>query len=204
MPDHRVDPKHRENFIIEMDKACIAMGDALLLLNKGYHYLYQKRAKKITEISFSSIPSGSEIQKLYLEAVNRKLYPCFKWTGDKEMIQRWFMVRDLFGTFFLWFESLRLKKKFVEWETYSSHIAKKTMTIMACPNKLNFIAIMPPLLFSLKENQIDKELLMRAQKLLGLKNQRQEPADWITAVRGYLRVFHPGGVIAELIKEADR
>lgn len=184
LPGYRVKFKDRENFIIELDKACLAMGDAILLMNKKYHYSYQERAKTVAAMSFSEVPSGGTVQRLYREAVKRKLYPNFAWPGDKEMIEKWFETRDLFSGFFLWFESQRVHKQFSDWASHTYFIKKQTRISFFSPVNLKRLSTMPELLFLLNKDKKGKEL-----------------SDWISAAKAYLGAFHPQGVVEEIISD---
>ena len=119
----------REDFQIEMQKACQAMGDSLLLMIKQYHYSYSERLRRFNLIEDKDdvIPKQllAKIRPLYQWGVEKKLRPSFEWSGNEEMIQRWFELRDVFGEYFLWFESKRLKKHFESWPQYSDHTYKK-------------------------------------------------------------------------------
>ncbi len=115
----------REDFQIEMQKACQAMGDSLLLMIKQYHYSYSERLRLFNLIDDKDnvIPEHllAKIRPLYRWGIERKLRPSFEWPGDGEMIQRWFELRDVFGEYFLWFESKRLKRDFKNWSEYSDY-----------------------------------------------------------------------------------
>lgn len=121
-------PKLRENFQIETQKACLAMGDAILLMAKQYHYSYQQRLQrfKIFEKYNNVVPEHlwKKVSTLYCQSSERKLRPSFEWTSNEEMVEQWSDVRNTFGEFFLWFESKRLNKNFRNWLDYSSYVYK--------------------------------------------------------------------------------
>lgn len=108
-----------------MQKACQAMGDSLLLMVKQYHYSYRERLRRFNLIDKKDniIPEQllAKIRPLYQWGVERKVRPSFEWPGDGEMIRRWFELRDVFGEYFLWFESKRLKRHFKNWSKYSDY-----------------------------------------------------------------------------------
>jgi len=119
--------KIRENFQIEIQKACLAMGDALLLISKRYHYSYRERLHRIKTFQCSGVVPEhilKMVKELYCWGCERKLNPTFKWTSNEEMIKQWFNVRNTFGEFFLWFESTRLNMNFQDWGNYSNNIHK--------------------------------------------------------------------------------
>lgn len=220
LPDYKISKKHRQNFQIEVDKACMAMGDTLLLLKQRYHYSYAERKKRILPIDISEIPEGNNIKKMYIKAVEQKLHPHFDWQGDEEMINHWFKIRDIFGEFFLWFESKRLNFEFKDWLSYSFFVQKNVKdpihdlvrnlikysfyTINKKHNesskKFNW-SVMPTLLFSLNnDGSIKKDLLNRTEELINVDNNKNDVEAWIKMVTAYLGIFHPQGVIKELIE----
>lgn len=121
-------PKIRKNFQIEMQKACLAMGDAILLMARQYHYSYQERLHRVKTLEKNNniVPERllGKVTTLYCWGSERKLRPSFEWAGNKAMIEKWFEVRNTFGEFFLWFESKRLNKGFRGWLHYSDYIHK--------------------------------------------------------------------------------
>ena len=230
MLNETIAPGHQENFQIEVDKVCLAMGDAFLLWKRQYHYSYVERRRRITEGRIAvEAPAGELVQVQYLEAVERKLRPRFDWPGDERMIQRWYYVRDLFSQFFLWFESLRLRRSFADWEAYSSFVRQHVKdrfgdrmrvllqsairsgahTILSSQGREALfqqsrafkLATMPMLLFSLEPDGVDFNLVRRGRALLGLDESDETVSAWQEATQHYLRIFHPEGVVRELLEE---
>lgn len=229
LPNNSVAERYRENFQIEVDKACMAMGDALLLLKKKYHFSYMERFCRIQTMEFEDIPNVKQVCSLYLDAVQRKLQPCFAWPGDQQMIERWYTVRDIFSSFFLWFEGIRLRQSFPDWINYSYFVQKQvrdpiTLRVRSILKEtmkrgpLGILtnagrsaifrssyafrwAVMPMVLFSLEKDKVDSILLKRANTLLSLYEQDLGTAkSWIMAVYSYLKIFHPEGIIGELLE----
>lgn len=229
LPEGQVKHQHRENFQIEIDKACIAMGDTLLLLHREYHFSYRERLRRVQRMDLSPVPEGETIQKWYTEAVERKLRPWFGWTGDRVMVNRWFSVRDIFGGFFLWFESNRLRHTFRNWTEYSAFVAKRIRdplwdrlrVLVRVGLRLGVSGLfrrneessvwqhsrafkcstMPMLLFSLRRYGVDSTWMNHARTLLGLPHAEGTICSWQETVRRYLGIFHPEGVVAELLRE---
>jgi len=212
----------QENFQIELQKACQAMGDALLLKLRRYHCSYRERLRRFESLERDL---DSDLKRLYEEiapwyawGVHRKLEPQLNWPGNDQMRERFFEIRDVFSRFFLWFESGRLGKSFTNWEQYSKFTSKsgirepwdvkardlvkrsvelkkpvfKTKTAMLLP-------IMPLLLFSFEEE--DKAVyLAQARKLLPHSKMECPDEEWVSLTKAYLKRFHPGGVVADAIR----
>lgn len=147
------------------------------------------------------------------------------------MIDRWFQVVNIYNQFFLWFESMRLGKEFSNWKEYSNYVSEKRQdSVLNCVVRgfrdavhrglLSFwtkerrverfrksrtfqLAVMPTLLFSLKRESINYELLNRGQRLLGLPETNSNLPAWQEATKNYLSSFHPEGVVKELINERE-
>ena len=220
LPDGKVAKRHRENFQLEVAKACMAMGDALLLLRRQYHYSYVERQRRVRGLDVRDVPRGETVRAWYVDAVERKLFPRFDWPGDDEAVQHWFEVRDLFGEFFLWFESQRLRQSFTDWGAYSRYVQKHVHDpwgdrvrrwlkgglrragdgLPRGSKRFNW-AVMPILLFSLAQDEVHDALLVEGRKLLCLPQRVDGVRDWMEAVKVYLGIFHPQGVIAELLEE---
>lgn len=229
LPNRKIVRRHRENFVIELDKACIAMGDALLLLRRRYHYSYVERQQRVRAMDMHDVPEAERVRTFYVDAVQRKLCPQFDWAGDTTMMNRWFWVRDLFGRFFLWFEGRRLKKHFEDWWAYSRFVeqdvteslgdqvrrflrvavrsgffdtfTKKEREKLSRKSRPFRWATMPTILFSLERDNVDSKLMNRGRTLLGLRQTEPTVNAWEETARLYLSDFHPEGVVRELLEE---
>lgn len=209
--------RYRENFYIELNKAILAMGDALLLLNRKYRCSYKERLTFIGLIYFGGIPNGEVIKRLYKEALKWKLKPEFEWHGDKKEIERWFYIRDLFSDFFLWFENKRLNRQYLSWFNYISDIysiqdefgipfiRKLHARLGFKHGKKNFpakLAIMPAILFSLNRDfTFNGTLIESAQRNLENYYKVYSELDWFDVAKNYLRIFHPGGIVSKIINK---
>jgi hypothetical protein len=229
--DNLDNPEFQQNFQIEIQKGCQAMGDALLLLARQYHYSYRERLarfKRLDASSFRSMPEGlfNRIAPLYEWATNRKLWPSFVWKGEPAMVQQWFAVRDVLGDFFCWYESVRLGRRFESWMRYSDHIREHGMgepldvrirtivrsvlkhlppagrqTALAMTRR-HLLSIMPLLLFGLTSDlSVRPDALSRAATLLGKENGGSGLSEWIRLVQVYLVAFHPGGVVQDIVSQ---
>ena len=119
--------KHRENFLIELQKISMTMGDSLLLLENKFHFSYKQRLSNFNGLKpKSGIPTKllCLITPYYKKAIKQKLNPEFIWEDNERMIKLWFEVRDILGLFFLWFESKRLNKKIDNWIDYYIYVSK--------------------------------------------------------------------------------
>ncbi|MBA7490123.1 hypothetical protein ES702_00658 [subsurface metagenome] len=229
LPNRKVARRHRENLVIELDKACIAIGDALLLLRRQYHYSYVERQQRMEAMDMHDVPEAERVRACYVEAVQRKLRPQFDWAGDTVMMDRWFWVRDLFGRFFLRFEGRRLKKRFEDWEAYSRFVeqnvrdplgdqmrrflrvvvrsgifktfTKKEREKLSRKSQPFRWATMPTILFSLERDNVDSKLMNRGRTLLSLRQTEPTVNAWEETARVYLAVFHREGVVKELLQE---
>jgi hypothetical protein len=223
MTDNLREKEIRENFQIELQKACQAMGDALLLKAGRYHFSYRERLRRFISFSWQNriVPEflHEKVLPFYKWGVERKLIPEFKWLSDDEMIQRWFEIRDLLGEFFLWFESRRLGTNFENWMGYSRYVQRKGIQepwnvqvreivkqafqfkkLITKTKKSKLLPIMPLLLFCLEPNGCNEGYLTRARNLLSNGKNDQISFDWTSLVKTYLTRYHPGGVVAKAIR----
>ena len=224
-------PEFQQNFQIEIQKACQAMGDALLLLTRQYHYSYRERLARFERLDTRSIPPMPEglldrVTPLYKEATRKKLRPSFQWEGEQEMVEQWFRVRAVFGDFFRWYESVRLGRDFDSWMAYSDHIRERGMgeplsirfrtmvrsmlERIVSPGKPSTLpatrsyrlSVMPLLLFALGPDlSVKKDAISRAAALLREEAEGAGLSDWIRLVRAYLVIFHPGGVVQDIVDQ---
>lgn len=222
----------KENLQIEIQKSCIAMGDSILFLDGKYHFSYRERLKRFNFLKSDTmgIPADlfENVRSLYNEAVPEKLQPRFDDRADQRIVDKWFVVRQVFSDFFLWFESQRLGIIFTEWLDYSRHVRKqglsapfdiklrelfrgmtnKKSAVLSffwgneTPRKLDpteLNAILPLLLFSLRQDStFDLDLLKEARGYFR-ETANVDRETWSTYVREYTAsVSHWGGMIAEI------
>jgi len=232
LTDGLKDPAKRKNFQIELHKACQAMGDAFLLMNGQYHFSYRERLKRFRQLKSNNgtpIPVDlfEDIAPLYEWGMSSKLTPCFDWPGDQEMIKKWFQIRDVFGNFFLLYESKRLHHEFKGWEEYPQYIkdhgaeepfdlkfrsilwhtrcafqkrAKEENNRSPIYRTWSVLKIMPLLLFSLTSNlQVKSELLEMAAKRLGHSSMTTNPNLWKRLTREFLLSYYPTNVVREAV-----
>lgn len=222
-------PEFQQNFQIEIQKACQAMGDALLLLAQQYHYSYRERLARFKRLNAQSVlqmPEGlhDRVAPLYEWATRKKLQPSFVWQGQQEMVEKWFSVRDVFGDFFRWYESVRLERDFDSWMAYSDYIAQRGMgeplsirfraMVRSALNRIaspgrqttlvttrsSSLSVMPLLLFGLGPDlSVKQDAISRAAVLLRKGVGGAGLSDWVRLVQAYLVAFHPGGVVQDIV-----
>lgn len=213
-------PEFQENFRIELQKACQAMGDALLLKMRRYHYSYRERLRRFEKLGNVLEPEVKslydDIQAWYCWAVQRKLNPKLDWPGNEQMEHRFFEIRDVFSRFFLWFESNRLNRAFNGWSEYCNFISKNGLkepwdlkitdfvrqSLQAKKPVLktkiaDLLPVMPLLLFGFKKGNTG-DGLAQARRLTGISDSTN--GDWLSLTRAYLECFHASGVVADALQ----
>ena len=227
-------PEFQQNFQIEIQKACQAMGDALLLLTRQYHCSYRERLARFQRLNAQSVlpqmPEGllDRVTPLYEWATRKKLQPYFEWEGEHEMVGQWFRVREVFGDFFRWHESVRLGRDFDSWTAYSDHIRERGMGEplsirlramvrsvlgrIASPSRQltlrttrrYLLSVMPLLLFALRPDlSVNQDAISRAAALLREEAGEAGLPDWVRLVQAYLVAYHPGGVVQDIVDQPD-
>lgn len=221
-----INEKNRENFLIEINKFILAMGDSYLLLKKEYHYSYTQRVVIAEKLNFDEMPGGILIKEKYIDALNWKVRPEIHWLGYSKMVKHWFEIRKIANKYFLWFENTRLKTDYKNWEEYCNSIYLKQgdfsqsvvrKSVKGLINNPLFIfnrgkrsevfkkhfsaklSIMPSILFSLKEDEaFNEELLFVAKQNLKKFYNVDTNTNWLKIAKRYLQIFHPGGVVYRL------
>lgn len=100
-----------DNFYIEINKALLAMGDALFIINKNYHHSYQSRLNAIDSLKHIPFNRMPELINLYKIAAEHKLKPKNDTFSNYKANDLWHLVTDLYIDLFIWFESTRLDIK---------------------------------------------------------------------------------------------
>jgi len=224
---------NKENFVIECHKALIAMGDSILILKGKYHHSYVQRMHTIQHLDLSDISYREQIIPRYVAAIEHKVRPCFDDYYDRNLVDWWFEVQELFGKFFLFFEGQRLSKQIDNWIDYSQimlsekktdwnmffkrliqkSLEKKDFTPFVIPqlwrmarqSERNYLlSVMPLLLFSLKKDILDVDMIKSAARLLHKENGENVHCMWNQLVNNYLELFHPGGAVAQLLRGEKR
>ena len=108
-----------DNFYIEINKALLAMGDALFIINKNYHHSYQYRLDTVETLAHLPFNRISELIKLYKVAAEHKLRPKQDTFNNFEAKELWHLVSDLYIDTFTYFESTRLDIKIDNMQQYA-------------------------------------------------------------------------------------
>jgi len=218
-----VPDKNQENFVIECNKAILAMGDSILLLKRRYHYLYQRRKEIIETLDLSDIPAASAIVPHYLEALRQKLEPDFGKFSSQDMIEWWFEIVGLFDKFYRYFESQRLEVNFNSWLEYvqlkkpEDKIDKRRLLkALVCGEvnilsfqsvqrnilqvrKFGLIYLMVFLLFSIDKDGFYQPYLEKSAKMLGMKRYENLLRNWRQLTSMFFRLWHPAGEAGRFI-----
>ncbi|MFK5891824.1 MAG: hypothetical protein QM504_01225 [Pseudomonadota bacterium] len=127
-----------DNFYIEINKALLAMGDALFILYKNYHHSYQQRLDTIDELLKNSTFSRiSELIKFYKIAAEHKLRPKDNTFDNFEVTELWNLVVNLYIDLFIYYESERFNTKFKDLNDYVSQAPIKAT--LSTKNKLRLL-----------------------------------------------------------------
>jgi len=203
------------NFAIEYDKALLAMGDCMLLLGGQYHCSYAERLSRIPLVNWSAFPEGVNLSTQYRDTLQRKLVPDFQAYMDWDLKDAWFELQFQYETFYRMFESKRLGTPIGSWNNYFRLYPRPARSVNLSTSAISFIKLvksfrlrrgiaawqatkdydgflmklLPLLLFSIRQGQMDVELLATAWKWLGAT-----PADvegWLEQVNRFLTIWHP-------------
>lgn len=216
----KIPKKNQENFVVECTKAKLAMGDSVLLLNLGYHHLYNERFNCFQAVDISKIPGGEKIKSMYRRAISQKLTPDFNRYFKQDLTSLWFNLTKEYSRFFHYFEQKRLDIEFDTWLEYEklskpenkielktfikkmikSGFALKNLTDICLKSKKSFsISLVPLVLFSLQKDRFDIDMMKKAATLLGLSLTGHDKEDWTQLAKAVLNEIHPGGEAGRVI-----
>ena len=104
---------HDSAFILRnFHKASIAIGDAVLMTNDGFHHSYVERARVLDEYSYDVV--SPMIKKIYKDAIDYKLHPTL-WF-DRNLMQQ--MYDEIIGEFTKTYLMIASFYTEVEYETF--------------------------------------------------------------------------------------
>ena len=219
---NKIPKEKQENFVVECTKAKLAMGDSVLLLNKRYHYLYNKRFNRLKTVDISKVPGGETLKKMYKNGIDQKLSPDFEHYFKQDLIGSWFKLTKEYSRFFHYYEQRRLGHEFDTWLEYeklskpenriepktfikkiiTSDFTRPNFTDAFLKSRNSFtISLVPLVLFSFQKDRFDIEMMKRAADLLGLTLTGQNKSDWIMLAKAVLNEIHPGGEAGRVIND---
>ncbi|MBV9463091.1 MAG: hypothetical protein JO317_02580 [Verrucomicrobiae bacterium] len=115
-------PHEDEGFIQRNHaKLRLALGDAILVANRQYHWSCRKRAVRVLDNPPERPPMWEEIRLLHGAGVAFKLRPRHDLLDEHELKRRQEQLRQVWASTFLWIESKRLGQNFADLKTYSKH-----------------------------------------------------------------------------------
>lgn len=222
-PDGSVSAEDQENFIIECDKAIIAIGDAILIMQNLYHYSYLVRLQRIRESESGEFLGCDAVKPLYTQAVQRKLNSASSPPAITDFSEWWFEIRQLFERYFHQYEQKRLQREFIDWLEYSSIIYKawgvsatrifqkilhvsptaalfrpRTWREIRFSQARALISIMPLLLFARSQEGLKQTYLDRAARIYRDPVSGHDEQRWTHLVNRYLLYYHPAGAAEEI------
>lgn len=103
----------KEYFGVELNKAVLAMGDALLILLGKYHVSYAERARSLPGSLLDAPPFMSRLVDMYRLAVSYKLSPDGVAFADADPLDIWSEVTRLYCDLFVFYEGRRLNMPFL-------------------------------------------------------------------------------------------
>lgn len=218
-----VDPNKLEYFYIEINKAILAMGDALFLLKGKYECSYATRREHFEELCDEDIPRHKLLKQLYNNAAQYKLFPCKNMHTDYDSTELYNLVCRLYCDFFLHYEERRLKQPFKEISDYdkwtSNHQIENKLKYKSrqlfeklmgksYPSPKNFIflkldkqrsvAVTMTLLFNTANQLEDAEFMSNMTILLGNKTILNFSPNELK--RLFLLLIHPKGELGRTLR----
>ena len=222
-----IEERDAENFAIELEKALLAMGDAVLIERGLYCSSYQERAKRMERADLGSLEDGDWIKAQYLKSIRNKLFPDAHRVTTQAPMAWWEAVQQVFLRFFLRYESRRLELPITDWKAYAPLIGRRwnsgrtravvrglqhlldrgTMRGALSPARWReaglrqprrLLQVMPLLLSAVERSEVRVDELGLAEQLLGRTTEGTPHGRWTEAVNRYLLLYHPGGAAAEI------
>ena len=222
--DGELDPDKREYFYIEINKAILAMGDALFILKKCYTSSYAERARQLSILDADGVPNWVEVKALYRAAARHKLFPGDDMYPDIHPAALWLQVNRLLTEFLLYYESCRLDVSFTSIADYLARFSyaprytiktrlrslfdrfQGTLAGVSLPlahlkqDKPRSIALACTLLGARTSGGVDETLLAQACRLAGIERTGQRPEqEWRHVTRAFLLLVHPKGELGRTL-----
>lgn len=209
----------RENFYIEVNKAWLAMGDALWVLAGRYTVCYADRAENFDALRDQDCPDHDELAAGYRQACAYKLRPVADPYPGGDAAVLWEAVAQLYGRFFLWIEGRRLGLAFADLPAYARWLDAQPRSAGASPvrrwleGRLGVTGDCPESLRPLRHDAPRSVLCVAA--LIAARcadtNAQQVlqrwpvPGDaalgWSRQARGLLGLMHPSGEVGRFLAQ---
>jgi len=189
---------------MELNKARLAMGDSYLIQNKKYHFSYTKRIERAENLKFDDLPNGAIIKAMYINALKWKLKPV-SIDDDYDINGEITSVVKIFVEYFLFFESYRLKKKFKNILEYLQITASmKRPLIYHITKSDSFVEKLKIMMLLIStfcvEEDVESKMLKEAVRRLRYFDESKFEISWLSCVAKYLNIWHPEGIVKELVK----
>ena len=211
-----------DNFYIEINKALLAMGDALFIINNCYHHSYQRRLDSIDKFSDKSFDRVSELINLYKLAAEHKLRPKNNIFNNFEAGELWHLVTDLYIDFFIYYETKRQKIEFSSIEHYVNSLPGK----VALRPKEKLRVLYEVLVGNTKRNDIPLACIIRNKNinlgftlsLLACLHDENKHKELLITIKNiscstdktcvelckkYLLLSHPSGELIRYLKKSN-
>lgn len=212
-----------ENFYIEITKAILAMGDALFILSGRYVCSYTERAARFHELAHNRFSSMPELSRLYPLAAQYKLRPRVSMYPDMPPMTLWHHIVRLYVTFFLFYESQRLKRtiasthEYAEWATCRPATNLQQYPRWVFERISGMVRGFSPQLVQLKHDKprgvlfvislldcrqnecINNKPAQLVWRLLGENFEGMTEQQWKRIVRDFLLLIHPGGEVGRYL-----
>jgi hypothetical protein len=213
----------REYFHIEINKAVLAMGDALFLLAGRYTCSYAERAARIREVAPDRFEHRDRLLSLYAEAVQYKLAPRDALIPTAPPASLWRDIAALYLPFVLYYESRRLGERFrtlpeyERWAIEQPRPGYKQLARVMLEKMSPGTARYPLRLLALKHDRPRSVLFTMAMlaslrdevpapwakgilnRLLGTEVEISDRRSLSTLIRDYLMLIHPSGELARFL-----
>lgn len=197
---------------LEVNKAFLVLGDAYLIENHVYHFSYRRR-KQIFMERYESYDSAREVADLYIRACEEKLEPHFKGLSRKNISRDWFTAAEYLERMFLRFEGKRFNTHFNAIDDYREYQLPNFSGIRGVlssfasllnredsPGTASMRTAAFLLLRAYREPKVDS--FAKVAKMLGLDFSPE--LSWADLTKKFLLCWHPGGIVFDITKEANR
>jgi hypothetical protein len=213
-----------ENFYVEINKAALAMGDALWIVERRYDVQYATRAAAFETLRGCGFGRFDELAGAYRQAAEYKLRPVEAPYPSVSMPVLWARTASLYREFFLWFEQQRLGQPFGDLADYARHVLaapgrgagplrrwldRRIGASGECPPSMRGLKYLPShsivFVAALVAERVDDAVA--ADVLSAWPVAGTGAAAWTARARGLLALLHPGGEVGRFLgatRGADR